>query len=364
VETGLAADGVLFGRLYPAASTYPTGGKLTAMYAALVDRVRAVPGVETAALTSTAIVRDGWNAGYLTEDDLLAGRSNLSSARDALVTPGYFRALGVPVRRGRDFTEQDRADQPRVIIVNETMARLRWPGVDPVGRRIAWGDPTRGAPWWTVVGVVGDVKEAGLDVPTPPTMYIPYWQATPDSSTMPIRSMVLVVRARRDPARLIDPIRAALASVDPSTPIDGVQSVAQIFAESLKARRFNTFLLGVFGLAALGLAALGLYGVMSQAVAQRVPEIGLRMALGARPRSVISMVIRQAALFTGAGVLLGFALTVPLSTLVSRFLFGVGRLDPVTFAGVAVALTVAGLIAALVPARRAARIDPMAALRE
>jgi putative ABC transport system permease protein len=362
VDPGLAVDGVVFARAYPSEAGYPTGGRVNAFYQTVVERLRRLPGVQSAAVSSIVVVDDQWTAGYVIEDEWHGGEPNLRMARNAIVSDEYFGTLGIPLLRGRRFDERDRDGAPLVVMVNETMARMHWHGADPVGRRLAWGVPTPDR-WRTIVGVVADAKEGGLEAETKPAMYVPVQQANRDTTTMPLRSMVIAVRAARDPEQLVGPLRTTVAAVDPTVAVDGVRTVRQIYAGELAPRRFITLLITIFGMAALGLAALGLYGVLSHQIAERIPEIGVRLALGARPRDVVKSVVGEGLGFTGLGLGLGGVLALPLTGLLGKLLFGVGRFDPLTFAGVSIVLGLAALAATYLPARRAARVDPMTALR-
>jgi putative ABC transport system permease protein len=359
-DTGMASDGVLFARVYPQAAKYLTGAEVDRFYQGLMDRLGALLGVQGVAVTSNG-AGEMWNGGFMIEDNARQGDRTLRGARAAVVSPGYFKTLGIPLRRGRAFAEQDRRPIPTVAVINEAMANRYWPRQDPVGKRLAWGAPDNG--WLTVIGVVGDAKRDRLDEEVQPAVYVSYLEYNGDTTTAPIRSMVLALRTAGDPLALVPSLRVSLASIDPDMPVDGVRSIKQLFAESLAPRRFSTLLISVFGLTALALAAIGLYGVVSYSVVQRVPEIGVRMALGASAKDVIRMIVGQGLGFTAIGVVVGAILAVPVSSLVARLLFGVGRLDLITFAGTALVLLGAALIAAYLPARRAARIDPMSALR-
>jgi predicted permease len=273
------------------------------------------------------------------------------------VSNDFFRAMGIPLKRGRVFTNEDRADTTPVVVINETMARRFWPGEDAVGKRIRWGgwNPPGGL---TIAGVVADVKFSSLEAESPPTIYMPVFQIPRIR-----RDAVFIARTTSEPANLAAALRREIAAVDADLPVYDLRTMNQVIAESVAQRRFTMGLLAIFAFAALGLAALGLYGVLSYAVTQRTREIGVRMALGGRRLDVLRLVVGQgmkmAMIGAGAGLIASLALT----RLMKGLLFGVSASDPFTLAAVALLLTLVALVAALVPARRATKVDPMVALR-
>ena len=272
------------------------------------------------------------------------------------MTPGYFRSLGVPLLRGRAFRGSDRTDAPRVVIVNATLAERYWPEANPVGARVSpeWAD----GEWFTVVGVVGDVRHNGLAREAVPEIYFPHAQLAGSA-----RSMVVAVETDGDPTRFAGGLRRTVWALDPELPIDRLAPMHDIVSRSVAMPRLHLWTFGVFAGLALLLAAVGLYGVTSTVVAQRTREIGIRMATGARPMDVMRWVLRWVAVHAAVGVAIGLAGGLLLSRMLQGLLHGPGPTDPATFAAVAATLVAATLLAGMIPARRAAAVDPMVALR-
>jgi predicted permease len=272
------------------------------------------------------------------------------------VSANYFDVMGVPLLKGRAFDDRDRADAPPVAVVSQSLAQRYFPGEDPVGRRIQFGNMDGDRRLLEVVGVVGDVREEGLDEASARTVYADAFQR-PQAY-----SLAVVVRAQTPPASLIPPMRAAVRALDPETPTS-FRTLQEVYSSSLDARRFSLVLFGVFATVALALATLGLYGVVSYAVTQRTHEIGVRLALGAQPRDILRMIVRQGMTLTLVGVGVGLCAALALTRLMTGLLYGVSATDPTVFAVIALLLTSVALLACLLPARRATRVDPMIALR-
>jgi putative ABC transport system permease protein len=359
VDPGFRPAGVLTAQVTLAPTRYD-GPRTTSFYAAALERVRGLPGVEAAGAVSNLPLSGAETiTGFTVEGAPRPepGRFPLADRRSA--TPGYIEAMGVPLRRGRLFRDSDVDGAPRVAVVDETLASTCWPGVDPLGKRIhqgIYGDKKEEQRWITVVGVVGNVRNSGLHVEARPQLYL-------SAAQYPNQAMALAVRTRKDPLQLVRPLRAAVHGVDADQPVSDVMTMDQMIDQSLAGRRFNLILLGLFAGLALVLAAVGIYGVMAYSVAQRTREIGLRMALGARRRTVLALVVREAGLLTLAGLAAGLILSLLATRLLASLLFGVAATDPLTLAAVASGLALVSLGAAYVPGQRATRVDPMVALR-
>jgi predicted permease len=270
----------------------------------------------------------------------------------------YFEAMRIPLRRGRLFTEADTRTSQRVAVVDEHMAAQLWPGQDPIGRRLRTGgmDASPDAPWITVVGVVGRVKQDALDSDPRMAMYRAHTQS-------PSRSMNVVVRSAGDPDGSTRAVRRVIAEIDPDLPVYGMRSMERRVEDSLARRRFAMLLLSLFAALALGLAAIGVYGVMAYLVSQGAREVGIRMALGATPRRILALVFREGMSVALTGLAIGLGAAFVLTRSMEGLLFGVGATDIVTYAAIAFLMTCTALLAIYVPARRAARVDPMMSLR-
>jgi macrolide transport system ATP-binding/permease protein len=327
-----------------------------AYFARVLERVRAVPGVRSAALAEHLPLGFGWtNSGIGIEGVDPGPRGAIEVGRDD-VTADYFATMGIPIVRGRAFDGRDRAGAPRASIVNEAFAARYWPGQDPIGKRITHspGDPSA---WHVVVGVARDAKYRTLSEPPRPIFYDAWEQRYSDEVT-------LVVRVDGAPAAMLEPVRRAAASVDPALPLFEVKTVEEHLAVSLLPVRLASTVLAAFGGLALVLAAMGLYAVMAFAVSQRVREIGVRIAVGARPRDVLTMVVGQGLRLAAVGLVIGIAAALPLTRLVESQLYGASTADPAVYAAIAVLVILAMVAASWLPARRAAAVDPMQALRQ
>jgi putative ABC transport system permease protein len=322
---------------------------------ALLEKIQAMPQVTSAAMSgefpldkSPASNNRYWIAGQQGDAE-----DAKPTAEFNIVSPDYFRTLGIPVLSGRTFDGRDRLDKSLVAIVNQSLAQHRWHGQDPLGRRISFDD---GKTWTRIVGIVGDVRERGLDQLPGDLIYLPYGQ-------YPQMGPSLVARTQGDPMNIARAVVQHLYEVDPNQPAGRIQSLEQARADSIAAPRLTANLLGLFALLALAIAAAGIGGVLALAVSQRTHEIGVRMAIGARPAEIVRMILRQGMGLAIGGILLGVLGAFALTHAVKALLFGVTPTDPVTFVGVAAVLSAAALVACYIPARRAAQIDPLRALR-
>jgi putative ABC transport system permease protein len=353
-DAGFRPEGVLTASVPLPDSRFPDEKRRAAAVRQVVERLRGLPGV-TAASAALPLL-GGWQSSFRVEGrpDPLPGQA--PSADITRATPGYFDAMGVPVREGRVFDERDHADAPKVAIVDETFVREQFGGASPMGKRIRFGSDSPDTPWMEIVGVVGHVKNYGVDEDSRVEVYLPFEQS-------PVFAAVLVVRAEGDPAALSGPMREALREVDPELPMYAVRTLEEIVSDRTAQRRLAVTLITVFAALALALAAVGIYGVMSYAVAQRTQEIGIRMALGAERREILRMVLRHGTLMAVSGVLLGLAAAFVLARLITSLLFQTSAADPPTFSLVPLLLIAVAVLACYVPARRATRVDPLVALR-
>jgi putative ABC transport system permease protein len=275
-----------------------------------------------------------------------------------VMTPGYLHALGIRLQRGRERTEQDDESAPLVLLVSEGLAARYWPNQDPIGKRIKlpWNPGREDEPWRTVVGVVGDVKQYGVDKPGASALYVPHAQ-------YPVSFMTLVARTSGNPAEMIGTVKKTVQQLDPEQVPTEVATMQEVMADSIQTQRFSMFVLGGFAALALALAAGGIYGVMSYVVAQRTHEIGIRIALGARLGNILGLVLRNAFGLAITGILLGGVGAFAFTRLMKSLLFGVVPTDLPTFIVVCLSLVAVALVASYLPARRATKVDPLVALR-
>jgi predicted permease len=362
----LRPESVLTLRTSLADNRYGEPARRAAFYEQVLARVKALPGVEAAGYTTAVPLTRKGGANGLSIEGKDNGPTSTWNANHRQVTPEYFRAIGQSLREGRDFDGRDDAGAPAVAAVNEAMARAFWPGESAMGKRFKIGPPDAPEPWITVVAVVADVRQMGADAPVKPELYVPYRQAAPHWPKPPYSFFTprdLVVRTSVDPQSLVAAVRGAIREVDPYQPVSGVRTMDEVLGVETAQRRTGMILLTAFASLALLLAALGIYGVLAFFVVQHTREIGVRLALGARPADVLRLVVGRGMKLTLLGVGLGLAASFAVARLLTSLLYGVSPGDPATYILVAVLLACVALLACLIPARRATKVDPMVALR-
>jgi putative ABC transport system permease protein len=357
VELGFRPQRVLTFRLTPSGANFSEDPQYVAFYKEVAERVKTLPGVETVGVINTLPLMKGPTAGFQVEGRAPLTTDKWPSVNYRSVSPDYFRAVNVPLIRGRMLDERDKMGSPLALVVNQSLARRDFPGEDPVGKRINMGSVSNGQPvWFQIVGVVGDVRSLEIQTEPAPEIYTSYLQD-------PFAGMSYVVRSQVEPESLAGAVREAVRQIDKAQPVADVRAMEQIVSEASAQPRFNSLLLGVFASVALLLAAAGIYGVMSYGVTQRTHEIGVRLALGAQRGDVFKLIMGEGARLILAGVAIGLAAAFALTRVLASLLFGVTANDPATFAGVALFLFGVAALACYLPARRATRVDPMIALR-
>jgi putative ABC transport system permease protein len=335
---------------------YPQAEQAATFFQELIRRVESLPGVESASLSTAQPL-----SGVATNDPFsIEGRpldfNNAPVAGWQHVTPNFFRTLGIPIVAGRDFTERDKAEASGAAIINEAMARRYFPNEDPIGKRLSQGLPRPGNPWLTIVGIVKDIPHRSLESKVEPDWYLSY-------VGQPRRYGYLLARSSGDPASLAAAIRSQISAVDKDQPVTAIRTISEVIAATTAPRRFNTLMLAIFAAVALALAATGIYSVISYSVTQRTQEVGIRMALGAQSGDVIRLVLKQGLALTLAGIAAGAFGAIAAARVMSGLLYGVTATDPATFVAISLLLAIVALLACYLPARRAARVDPLAALR-
>jgi putative ABC transport system permease protein len=353
VPPGFNPEGAVIARTSMPAERYPKIELGKAMYKRALNEIGSLPGVESVSVASNLPLADDWTIGFRIEGE---DQSTYHSSGNTWVSNDYFRAMGIQFLSGRTFNDDDREGGMPVLVINQTFARRFWPGEDPLGKRIRWGG--WGVEWLTVIGVVADVRASSLEKEPAPSSYMPIFQIPRTR-----RNVVFIARTSGDANALISSIRARLHSVDEELPVYDVRTMTSVIGESVAQRRFAMLLISIFAGVALLLASVGLYAVMSNLVAQRTREIGIRIALGARRFDVVSLVLRQGALLTLLGIALGLLGSIALTRTMKSLLFGVSPTEPIVFIVIPLLLATVALVACLVPARRATKVDPMTALR-
>jgi predicted permease len=354
VDLGFHTDRVLSAQISTPPQLDPS--RRPAFYDRILEEIESLPGVESAAMVGDLFIGGNAEQAITIEGDGNPEPARLRFRLDE-ASSGFFATLGVPLLRGRLFNSGDGPDDPRVALINETMAHRLWPGRDPIGRRFKLGEPESAAPWYTVAGIAGDMRRQGIESDPIPQIFEPLAQN-------PSRLATLLVRTTAaDPLALAGAVRAAVRRVERHAPLYMVTSLEQRRGDFLAQRRFQTLLLTGFSIVALLMAVIGIYGLIQYSVATRTPEIGIRMAIGAQAGEIFRMVIREGLALCLAGLIIGLAGALWLSHAGSALLYGVAATDPLTFAAVSLLLIATGAAACYVPARRAMKIEPLAALR-
>ena len=352
VDLGFQPDRVLAMSINLPDVRYGSAAQRLQYFQQLEERVKGLPGVQAVAYGNRMPLRGGWGGGIILD---IAPDRNFETDLQA-VSPGYFETLGIPLLEGRLLTPDDRVGQQNVCVVNQAFTRHFLQGHDPIGRRLARAS---GRPWVTIVGVVNDIRRGGKTDDVNPQVYL----SAAQTDMYPVRLADVAVRTAGNPRQLVNAIQGQVWGLDKDQPITNVRTLEEIIDASVAQRRFQTMLLVTFAAVAVGLAMIGIFGVLSYSVSQRTAEWGLRMALGAAPRGILALVLKQAGALTAAGVVLGLAGAFGLTRYVQSLLFGIQRTDWKTYAAAVVLLSVVAVAAALIPARRGAKVDPIVALR-
>jgi putative ABC transport system permease protein len=358
VNPGFNSQGLLVMDLLLPTAKYKDQNSWAAFYKEAIDRIENLPGVLSVGATTILPLSGNENKRLIyIEGRPHSGPQDYTGASHRVISPGYFKTMAVPLINGRYMTESDKDDSPPVALINQAMARRFFAGEDPVGKRLKLGrGPESKQPWLTIIGVVGDVRQRGIDLESVPEMYVSYLQSAEPTFSLAIRS-------NGDPLRLTEAVSKEIQTIDKDQPIANVQTMDQYLSSSVAQRRFNMLLLALFAGLALLLSAMGIYGVMSYSVAQRTHEIGIRMALGAHKRSIIGLIVKQGMFLALLGIGIGLIGSFALTRVMTNLLYGVSATDPITFVGISLLLALVALLASYIPARRATKVDPMVALR-
>jgi len=333
----------------------------------LIERLAAIPGVAAAGASTDLPLSVRERRASTIENERDATRELSHAVANEWVIGQYFDALGIPLKRGRVFTTQDDSGAEPVVVINETLARRFWSEDDPVGQRLAWGNRVQHGRWMRIIGVVGDVKQGPLDTETVPQVYTAWSQLDDrmlgDNVVGIFRSLRLVVKTPLEPTAMTSTILKQVRAVDPALPVTAVQTMADVVRTSAATPRFNTLLVGAFALLALLLAGIGLAGVLATSVSRRTHELGVRLALGARPQTLLAMILREGLTLAALGLAVGWPVAWVLSRLMGSLLFEVEPRDPVAFAAAAALMVIVAAAASGIPAWRATRVQPITALR-
>ena len=357
VNLGLNTKNVLTAGVNLPRAKYTEESQRASFMKQLLERVRTIPGVEDASATATLpLTGDDWGRSLTVEGYPVLSVGQAPSIQHTVVTPGYFRTMGIPLLAGRDFNDHDAGDSPNVTIIEERLARQYWPNESPIGKRVRFGPPEDNEPWHTIVGVVATIRDQVVQEETKPSVYLPHQK-------IPVWGMSLVVKTSANRGDVIAGIRRELGQLDPDLPLIEATTMDDVVAESIWQPRLYAALFTVFAVGALALALIGIYGVMAFLVQTRTHEIGIRMALGATARDVFKLIVGRGMKLTAVGVVIGIGGAVALTRLMHSLLFKTSATDPFTFVVIALLLAIAAFFACYIPARRAARVDPLVALR-
>jgi putative ABC transport system permease protein len=358
VDPGFRAERALTMKIVLPEVRYADKEQRAVFYRELIRRVETLPGVVSAAVaTNLPLTESGNSVGISIEGRADPAPDRVPIVITRIISPRYFETMGIPLLKGRAFTEEDKAESPAVVVVSEGTARRFWPGEDALGKHIKIGATNSPNRWLAVVGVVKDVRQFELVVEPKPQMYLPFTQANF------FEPRALVVKTNLEPLSLAATVRKTVWEIDKDQPVSDIASMENIVSESVARQRFSMLLLGVFATLALVLAAVGIYGVMSYSVAQRTREIGIRMALGAQRSDVLKLTVGHGLRLVTIGVVIGLSVALVLTRVMSSLLFGVSATDPMTFISISVVLISVAVLASYVPALRATKVDPMFALR-
>ena len=367
VDPGFRAERVLTLATSLPAQAYRDAASVRGFYTRLVDDVAQVPGVSAVGATTDLPLGIRERRAFTIEQESPSTRDLPHAVAHEWVMGRYFEAIGIPLKRGRYFSPADAAQSEPVAIINETLARRFWGEADPIGQRLAWGNAASHAPWMRIVGVVGDVKQGALNTETVPQTYTPWAQVADgmvaENVTGIMRSLRVAMRGEVEPGTLAQTVRARVRAIDPALPVTAVQTMNEIVSRSAAVPRFNALLVSLFAALALVLAAIGVGGMLATSISRRLPELGVRMALGAQRRTLVGMVIRQGMVLAAAGLAIGLPSAWLLSRVLSSLLFEISPRDPITFATVAAVLSLVALVACAIPAWRVTRVDPLTVLR-
>jgi len=346
---------------------YRTGADVRAFYTRLMERLATIPGVAAAGASTDLPLSVRERRAFAIENEPEANRDLPHGGANEWVIGQYFDALGIPLKRGRLFTRQDDSGAEPAVLINEAFARLFWRNDDPVGQRIAWGNAMQHGRWMRVIGVVGDVKQGPLDTETIPQLYTAWPQLDDrmlgENVVGVYRSLRLVVKTHLEPSAMASTILQEVRAIDPALPVTAVQTMTDVVRTSAATPRFNTLLVGAFALLALLLAGIGIAGVLATSVSRRTQELGVRLALGARPQTLLAMVMREGLTLAAIGLALGWPAAWMLSRVMGSLLFEIQPRDPLSFAGAAALIGIVAAAASGIPAWRATRVEPVAALR-